>query len=30
MDIIKMVNTKIWLIIFFAAEDGETLDSQEK
>ena len=25
-----MVNTKIRLIIFFAAEDGEALDSQQK
>ena len=25
-----MVNTKIWLIIFFAAEDGEALYSQQK
>ena len=25
-----MVNTKIRLIIFFAAEDGETLYSQQK
>jgi len=26
----KMVNTKIRLIIFFAAKDGETLYSQQK
>ena len=26
----KMVNTKIILIIFFAAKDGETLYSQQK
>ena len=26
----QMVNTKIRLIIFFAAEDGEALDSQQK
>ena len=25
-----MVNTKIWLIIFFAAKDGEALYSQQK
>ena len=25
-----MVNTEIWLIIFFAAEDGEGLYSQQK
>ena len=25
-----MVNTKIKLIIFFAAKDGEALDSQQK
>ena len=25
-----MVNTKIRLIIFFAAKDGEALDSQQK
>ena len=25
-----MVNTEIRLIIFFAAEDGEALDSQQK
>ena len=25
-----MVNTEIRLIIFFAAKDGETLDSQQK
>ena len=25
-----MVNTEIWLIIFFEAEDGETLYSQQK
>ena len=25
-----MVNTEIWLIIFFAAENGETLYSQQK
>ena len=25
-----MVNTEIWLIIFFAAEDGEALYSQQK
>ena len=25
-----MVNTKIRLIIFFAAEDGETLNSKQK
>ena len=30
MDITKMVNTEIRLIIFFAAEDGEALYSQEK
>ena len=26
----QMVNTEIWLIIFFAVEDGETLYSQQK
>ena len=26
----QMVNTEIRLIIFFAAEDGEALDSQQK
>ena len=26
----QMVNTKIRLIIFFAAKDGEALDSQQK
>ena len=26
----QMVNTKIRLITFFAAEDGEALDSQQK
>ena len=26
----KMLNTKIWLIIFFAAKDGEALYSQQK
>ena len=25
-----MINTEIRLIIFFAAKDGETLDSQQK
>ena len=25
-----MVNTEIWLIIFFAAEDGEALYSEQK
>jgi len=30
MDITKMVNTKIRLIIFFAAKDGEALYSQQK
>ena len=25
-----MVNTEIWLIIFFAAKDGEALYSQQK
>ena len=30
MDINQMVNTKIRLIIFFAAEDGEALHSQQK
>ena len=25
-----MVNTKIWLIIFFVAKDGEALHSQQK
>ena len=30
MDITKMVNTEIRLIIFFAAKDGEALYSQEK
>ena len=25
-----MVNTEIWLIIFFAAENGEVLYSQQK
>ena len=25
-----MLNTKIWLIIFFAAKDGEALYSQQK
>ena len=30
MDITKMVNTEIRLIIFFAAEDEEALYSQEK
>ena len=30
MDITQMVNTKIRLIIFFAAKDGETLYSQQK
>ena len=25
-----MVNTEIWLIIFFATEDGEALSSQQK
>ena len=27
---IKMVNTEIRLIIFYAAKDGEALDSQQK
>ena len=26
----QMVNTEIWLIIFFAAKDGEALYSQQK
>ena len=26
----QMVNTKVILIIFFSAKDGETLDSQQK
>ena len=26
----QMVNTNIWLIIFFAAKDGEALYSQQK
>ena len=26
----QMINTEIRLIIFFAAKDGETLDSQQK
>ena len=30
MDITRMVNTKIRLIIFFAAKDGEALYSQQK
>ena len=30
MDITQMVNNKIRLIMFFAAEDGETLYSQQK
>ena len=30
MDINQMVNTKIRLIIFFAAKDGEALYSQQK
>ena len=30
MDITLMVNTEIRLIIFFAAEDGEALYSQQK
>ena len=30
MDIHQMVNTEIRLIIFFAAEDGEALYSQQK
>ena len=30
MDITQMVNTEIRLIIFFAAEDGEALHSQQK
>ena len=30
MDITMMVNTKIRLIIFFAAKDGEALYSQQK
>ena len=30
MDIAKMINTEIRLIIFFAAEDGEALYSQQK
>ena len=30
MDIHQMVNTKIRLIIFFAANDGEALYSQQK
>ena len=30
MDIHQMVNTKIRLIIFFAAKDGEALYSQQK
>ena len=30
MDITKMVNTEIRLIIFFAAEDGEALYNQQK
>ena len=30
MDINQIVNTKIILIIFFAAKDGEALHSQQK
>jgi len=30
MDITQLANTEITLIIFFAAEDGEALYSQEK
>ena len=30
MDVNQMVNTKIWLIIFFAAKDGEAVYSQQK
>ena len=30
MDITRMVNTEIRLIIFFAAKDGEALYSQQK
>ena len=30
MDITQMVNNKIRLIMFFAAEDGEALYSQQK
>ena len=30
MDINQIVNTKIRLIIFFAAKDGETLHSQQR
>ena len=30
MDVNQMVNTKICLIIFFAAKDGEAVYSQQK
>ena len=30
MDITRLVNTKIRLVIFFAAKDGEALYSQQK